>query len=232
MTTFKPHAKNKRQHSSPFSPPDLVHDSEDESDSHCRSLPQPRKSIPHKSPSVSSIDTSVVFQLTRTVSSTPSPPPLNNLLRSKMICNQQPSILSTLREKIAYARSSRPVKRTREPSHIILPRRKITKTQHHDLIKESNLPKESKEVNLPKESNLPKKRKQKDDILQSPSPKKQKSGRSYAGRPSKPKGSCQACNDNSNGCMRKAFDWPFESQQVFYDKGKPYVYLCNKCGLR
>ncbi|GAA5799620.1 hypothetical protein HPULCUR_005036 [Helicostylum pulchrum] len=218
--------KNKRDHLSPFSPPDLVHDSEDDSDSHCRSSsPRPRKSTPHKSPSVSSIDTSIVFQLIHTVRSTPQPP--------------QPSILSTLRKKIAYARSLRTVKRTtREPSYIILPRRNITKIRQHyhdRLITEQTEPNLPKDQNLPKESkepNLPKKRKQNDDILPSPNPKKQKRDRSYAGRPSKPKGPCEACNDNSDGCMRKAFDWPFESQQVFYDKGRPYVYLCNKCGLR
>lgn len=53
-----------------------------------------------------------------------------------------------------------------------------------------------------------------------------------AGRPSRVKGPCQACNEASDGCMRKAFNWPFPANQVFNDKGKPFVYLCNKCGLR
>ncbi|KAI8370355.1 uncharacterized protein BYT42DRAFT_581988 [Radiomyces spectabilis] len=55
---------------------------------------------------------------------------------------------------------------------------------------------------------------------------------SNSGRPSRVKGPCQACQEASDGCMRKAFDWPFPSTQVFNDKGKPFVYLCNKCGLR
>ncbi|KAI8141050.1 hypothetical protein BJV82DRAFT_645494 [Fennellomyces sp. T-0311] len=52
------------------------------------------------------------------------------------------------------------------------------------------------------------------------------------GRPARIKGPCQACRETSDGCMRKAFNWPFPSNAVFNDKGRPYVYLCNKCGLR
>ncbi|KAG0764626.1 hypothetical protein G6F62_003912 [Rhizopus arrhizus] len=58
------------------------------------------------------------------------------------------------------------------------------------------------------------------------------SSSSSSGRPCRIKGPCQACQETADGCMRKAFDWPFETNQTFYDKGKPYVYLCNKCGLR
>ncbi|KAI8643580.1 hypothetical protein BD408DRAFT_414525 [Parasitella parasitica] len=53
-----------------------------------------------------------------------------------------------------------------------------------------------------------------------------------SGRPSRVKGPCQACNETSDGCMRKAFNWPFPTNTIFNDKGKPFVYLCNKCGLR
>ncbi|KAG2175937.1 hypothetical protein INT44_000415 [Umbelopsis vinacea] len=49
---------------------------------------------------------------------------------------------------------------------------------------------------------------------------------------SKSKGPCQACQEVSDGCMRKGFNWPFEASLIYYDKGKPFVYLCNKCGLR
>ncbi|KAI7904121.1 uncharacterized protein BX663DRAFT_504038 [Cokeromyces recurvatus] len=55
---------------------------------------------------------------------------------------------------------------------------------------------------------------------------------SSSGRPSRVKGPCQACQEASDGCMRKAFNWPFPASQIFNDKGKPFVYLCNKCGLR
>jgi hypothetical protein len=48
----------------------------------------------------------------------------------------------------------------------------------------------------------------------------------------KPKGPCQACQEHSEGCMRKAFDWPLTDGKVYYDKGRAFVYLCNKCGLR
>ncbi|KAL0095329.1 hypothetical protein F4703DRAFT_1823708 [Phycomyces blakesleeanus] len=53
-----------------------------------------------------------------------------------------------------------------------------------------------------------------------------------SGRPTRVKGPCQACHEASDGCMRKAFGWPFPASSVFKDKGKPFVYLCNKCGLR
>ncbi|KAI8066628.1 hypothetical protein BC940DRAFT_301911 [Gongronella butleri] len=53
-----------------------------------------------------------------------------------------------------------------------------------------------------------------------------------SGRPCRVKGPCQACRETSDGCMRKAFDWPFPSNQQQSDKGKLFVYLCNKCGLR
>ncbi|KAI9303079.1 hypothetical protein BJ944DRAFT_250965 [Cunninghamella echinulata] len=53
-----------------------------------------------------------------------------------------------------------------------------------------------------------------------------------SGRPVRTKGPCQACRESTEACMRKAFDWPFPSDEIYYDKGKPFVYLCNKCGLR
>lgn len=53
-----------------------------------------------------------------------------------------------------------------------------------------------------------------------------------SGRPSRVKGPCQACRESSDGCMRKAFNWPFPTSSSYNDKGKPFVYLCNKCGLR
>lgn len=64
------------------------------------------------------------------------------------------------------------------------------------------------------------------------SPKPTHRRQSSSGRPSRVKGPCQACHEASDGCMRKAFNWPFPASQIFNDKGKPFVYLCNKCGLR
>ncbi|KAI8097446.1 uncharacterized protein BX664DRAFT_326384 [Halteromyces radiatus] len=53
-----------------------------------------------------------------------------------------------------------------------------------------------------------------------------------SGRPVRTKGPCQACHQSAEACMRKAFDWPFPSDDIYYDKGRSFVYLCNKCGLR
>ncbi|KAG1286797.1 hypothetical protein G6F66_010091 [Rhizopus arrhizus] len=61
---------------------------------------------------------------------------------------------------------------------------------------------------------------------------KRKYSTTHSGRPSRIKGPCQACRETSDGCMRKAFNWPFPTDTEFNDKGKPFVYLCNKCGLR
>jgi hypothetical protein len=63
-------------------------------------------------------------------------------------------------------------------------------------------------------------------------PRRKSSHHATSGRPSRVKGPCQACNETSDGCMRKAFNWPFPTSTIFNDKGKPFVYLCNKCGLR
>lgn len=65
-----------------------------------------------------------------------------------------------------------------------------------------------------------------------PSTKRPGSHHASSGRPSRVKGPCQACHETSDGCMRKAFNWPFSTSSIFNDKGKPFVYLCNKCGLR
>lgn len=66
----------------------------------------------------------------------------------------------------------------------------------------------------------------------SATPRRKSSHHTTSGRPSRVKGPCQACNETSDGCMRKAFNWPFPTSTIFNDKGKPFVYLCNKCGLR
>ncbi|KAI9472317.1 MAG: hypothetical protein EXX96DRAFT_459066, partial [Benjaminiella poitrasii] len=65
-----------------------------------------------------------------------------------------------------------------------------------------------------------------------PAASRRKTSHASSGRPSRVKGPCQACHETSDGCMRKAFDWPFPTSTIFNDKGKPFVYLCNKCGLR
>ncbi|KAJ8662937.1 hypothetical protein O0I10_001113 [Lichtheimia ornata] len=52
------------------------------------------------------------------------------------------------------------------------------------------------------------------------------------GRPCRAKAPCQACREPADSCMRKAYNWPFPTSDLHFDKGRPYVYLCNKCGLR
>ncbi|KAI8984250.1 hypothetical protein BDF20DRAFT_858841 [Mycotypha africana] len=63
-------------------------------------------------------------------------------------------------------------------------------------------------------------------------PRRKSSNHGSSGRPTRVKGPCQACHETSDGCMRKAFHWPFAVSTTYNDKGKPFVYLCNKCGLR
>ncbi|EIE88834.1 hypothetical protein G6F46_009082 [Rhizopus delemar] len=69
-------------------------------------------------------------------------------------------------------------------------------------------------------------------IQSTPPVRPRKYSQPHSGRPSRIKGPCQACRETSDGCMRKAFNWPFPTDTEFSDKGKPFVYLCNKCGLR
>lgn len=150
-----------------------------------------RKSTPHRSPSVSMIDKSLVFQLCG-----------DPCLKCKVICGQS-SILASLRKRVAHARTLPRLYqlRTRTPSFIQIPNKRRNSS-------ESLISEKKPSLDIPRRSS------------------------SSAGRPSKVKGPCQACHEASDGCMRKAFDWPFPTTQVFHDKGKPYVYLCNKCGLR
>lgn len=209
-----------------------------------------RKSVPHRSPSAvqdaiqaSLFDKSVVFQLDPYYD-------FNSDIQcaSKIICGQ--SLLSALRKKVVRARSLQQpprisARRKRTVSMIEIPRSNVrrasvssTTTSHED---QQQLPPpreltpqwtngqtypyypmeiEEDPMKRAKKSNTTTRRRQSSH------------GSTTSGRPSRVKGPCQACQEASDGCMRKAFDWPFPSSQTFNDKGKPFVYLCNKCGLR
>ncbi|KAG2200218.1 hypothetical protein INT47_009856 [Mucor saturninus] len=124
----------------------------------------------------------------------------------KVIGGGPPSVLFHLRQRVSHARTQHvhhPYRRrSSTPSLIHLPHRQSTSQPHTPPTSPISRPAA---------------------LLYSPH---------TVGRPSKSKGPCQACQEASDGCMRKAYHWPFPSTQIFYDKGKPYVYLCNKCGLR
>ena len=200
---------------------------------------------PHRSPSVtldafqaSALDKSIVFQLDVN--------PADDLCdcTSKVICGE--SLLSALRKRVALARSSsrkRPTKlgrqhRWRQPTRIEIPR-----VPHHTIdIKRSITPSLSPRNHSQVESidddddaetgSEMEEDSMEDDELDHPPKKATSRHPSNSGRPSRVKGPCQACQEASDGCMRKAFNWPFSSSEAFNDKSKPYVYLCNKCGLR
>jgi hypothetical protein len=217
-TLFERLAEEK-QHSQPTSPPDLLNDSDEDSLStpSLLSSPKPtyhtfnrRKSVPHKSPSVvqdalqaSLFDKSVVFQLD----------PYHDT--SKIISGQ--SLLSALRKKVAHAR--------RKPAMMFPQRKRAVSMIEIPSIRRASVDTESDEAqqwNDPMEV-------EEDQVKRAKKPSRRQSS---SGRPSRIKGPCQACQEASDGCMRKAFQWPFPSSQIFNDKGKPFVYLCNKCGLR
>jgi predicted RNA-binding Zn-ribbon protein involved in translation (DUF1610 family) len=271
--------------SQPLSPPDLLHSSE-EDDEDLLSTPSlylspklskhydynnhRRKSVPYKSPSLNQqqVDKSVVFQLNHEEYATNQSCPdcgdaCDLKCTAKIICGQ--SLLSTLRKRVAQARSSQqqPVvrpKRVRTSKTFQIPKRRYyycdspeNNSDHDDTTSTSNIisnrhhHEESDAVAataataattaaiVPGWSNYH--QEQEEDhqvkrVKKSPNTPRRRSSTHASGRPSRVKGPCQACQEPSDGCMRKAFNWPFPSNQVFSDKGKPFVYLCNKCGLR
>lgn len=198
-----------------------------------------RKSVPHKSPAAiqdtlqaSLFDKSIVFQLDAST-------PLSDDLKctSKIICGQ--SLLTSLRKRVAHARSQH----VEEPV-IRVPRRKRMRTASIIEIPRSQHRRTSSSSDQSDYSSspiivAPKARKWADHPYQDqPKPsttthvRRQSNNGTSSGRPSRVKGPCQACQEPADGCMRKAFNWPFPTNQTFNDKGKPFVYLCNKCGLR
>ncbi|KAG0169501.1 hypothetical protein DFQ28_002292 [Apophysomyces sp. BC1034] len=191
--------------------------------------PHRRKSVPHRSPSAihdafqaTALDKSVVFQLDLACPDCGGSAATCGMV-CKVICGE--SLLSALRRRVALARSSQVVRRGMvirrkqpAPTQIEIPRL-TRKRRTEDIVDQTWLaqPEEDEE----------------EEEEQQPQPKKvRRPTQHHSGRPARVKGPCQACQEASDGCMRKAFDWPFPANAIFKDKGKPFVYLCNKCGLR
>ena len=227
----------------PASPPDLLHEEVDldflstppltlSPKRQCQddSFKQRTKSVPRKSPSavLSIMDKSVVYQL-----NVARPFNCANIFKTtpKIICGQ--SLLATLRKRVAHARqlvghSMMKNKRRSMSRTIILPKRHLR--NYSDVSDDSSVANDvqtsvSQQQHHSDEENDPTSVK----IIKKPT---NRSSSSIHGRPSRVKGPCQACNETSDACMRKAFHWPLSSNQMYNDKDKPFVYLCNKCGLR
>jgi hypothetical protein len=235
------------------SPPELLIDSsEDEEDDYTTPTPtyfnnntspytmhQKRKSVPYRSPSNIADHKSIVFQINS---------------------NNQPKVLTgggvlwSLRQRVSMARhhqkhsknrlsAPRPERRVRA-MRIQIPRPQWSRdnTLYDDLVSPVNNDWQSKKpivvVSNPAEQTwqkpliiMPQQETRKKSSATVPR-RKNSSHHASSGRPARVKGPCQACHETSDGCMRKAFNWPFPTSTIFNDKGKPFVYLCNKCGLR
>ncbi|KAI8056538.1 uncharacterized protein B0P05DRAFT_560082 [Gilbertella persicaria] len=217
-----------------------------------------KKTIPYKSPSVAydttrqAFDNSVVFQLNLVPSHAHAN--VSNMTNqgklieetcdfkctSHIVCGQ--SILSALRRRVAHARShlhqTQPRlshKRTRYGSMVQIPKPKYrridTDSEENDVMSNDSITSdlEHKFRTVENQYHNPHSM---DQISTKHEPTKRTKNPAPTGRPTRVKGPCQACQEASDGCMRKAFNWPFSTNQTFSDKGKPFVYLCNKCGLR
>ncbi|KAI9015258.1 hypothetical protein CLU79DRAFT_805537 [Phycomyces nitens] len=220
------------------SPPELLHDSEDDednllspfaqspfynlldrqSDSQSRPLSR-RKSVPHRSPSIAhtySPTKGIIFQFNSYNNDS-----IDLQFNSTPRLVGGESILSALRKKVVLARRQlhHSHKRTRTPTRIQIP------------IKRSSVPKSpTPEIPLIDKAPFVEATLAQPNQLLVNNNYRPQSG--LSGRPTRVKGPCQACHEASDGCMRKAFSWPFPSNAVFKDKGRSFVYLCNKCGLR
>jgi hypothetical protein len=242
------------------SPPELMLDSEEDeesvasSSSHSRSSYMSelyhmrrnhnsgRKSAPHRSPSIENhtpFDNSIVFQLD---------------VNSNLNCKSR--IINQHYDNHPY---HQPLHRiNRENQYTIKPVRiQLPKIQHHIVKNNHSVPSWQKKIlnDVPEEPVLEIKKpihhQRKSSTNNNVGRRRSSSNNNSnnvvtttapngtlvvkhasSGRPSRVKGPCQACQETSDGCMRKAFNWPFPTGSQYNDKGKPFVYLCNKCGLR
>lgn len=176
---------------------------------------------------------------------------------SRVICGE--SLLTALRKRVTEARKDRykqrrgvgiqrPAKRAaRRTTHIEipapypLPHAKQTRQQEEEEVERRRMEirrrpwiEDTPPAAAEEESVVETKKEdqEQEESVQAPAPQPARSHHATSGRPSRVKGPCQACHETSDGCMRKAFDWPFPTSAIYNDKGKPFVYLCNKCGLR
>jgi hypothetical protein len=211
------------------SPPELLMDtSEDEEDINTL-YTEKKKSTPHKSPSMDQKDSDIVFQLD---DQTTTPTVVGG-----------GGLLWAIRQRVAMARSMKKRKlmnkqRVMKPLKLYLPK-PYWSTQDEELysspppLRAIISPSQYSTTTTPLPptgaTNTPA-----DTLPLVTTEKKVYKRKTHAnsGRPTRVKGPCQACQETSDGCMRKAFHWPFQTNNSYNDKGKPFVYLCNKCGLR
>lgn len=208
------------------SPPELLIDSEEETASYTSSsssyhMQKSRKSVPHRSPSNIVDQKSVVFQIEENC--TP-----------KIVGGGNGGILWSLRQRVSMARRQENKNRLSAPHperrvramRIQIPRPQWSNPIYDDLVSPTHhQPVKIIPVIIPTDDKPP-------PVKQTIKTPRKNITHATSGRPSRVKGPCQACQETSDGCMRKAFNWPFPTSTIFNDKGKPFVYLCNKCGLR
>ncbi|KAI7894605.1 uncharacterized protein EV154DRAFT_498301 [Mucor mucedo] len=190
-----------------------------------------RKSVPHRSPSNMVDQKSVVFQIEQDF--------------PKIVAGGHGGVLWSLRQRVSMARRkdknrlSAPLPNRRvRAMRIQIPRPQWSNPIYDDLV--SPTPQSQSPLAAPESpQSLPVKiipviipLTQEKEVSVTKPQKVRKNSHATSGRPSRVKGPCQACHETSDGCMRKAFHWPFPTSTIFNDKGKPFVYLCNKCGLR
>lgn len=214
---------------------------------------QKRKSVPHRSPSIIADHNSVVFQ----INTNNQPKVLGG--SGGVLWSLRKRVSMARHQKYSKNRLSapRPERRVRA-MRIQIPRPQWSRdnnTLYDDLVSPVNNDWQSKKPivvvstaeqtwqkslisNAPMTHQQPhpqhseQTRKKSTAVAAATPRRKNSSHHASSGRPSRVKGPCQACHETSDGCMRKAFNWPFPTSAIFNDKGKPFVYLCNKCGLR
>jgi hypothetical protein len=244
------------------SPPELLIDSSEDEDDYTTptyinessissyNMHQKRKSVPHRSPSNTSDHKSIVFQ----INANNQPKVLGG--GGGVLWSLRQRVSMARHQKHSKNRLSAPLPERRvRAMRIQIPRPQWSKdnTLYDDLVSPVNNDWQSKKpivvvsanaeqtwqkpmmVEVPMLFQKPEQeqpRKKSSTTAASTPRRKNSSHHASSGRPSRVKGPCQACHETSDGCMRKAFNWPFPTSTIFNDKGKPFVYLCNKCGLR
>ncbi|KAG2219055.1 hypothetical protein INT45_008899 [Circinella minor] len=206
-----------------------------------------RKSVqPQRSPTLTAGNQSIVFQLDlESHAFLPPLPPTNTILstlRKRVVLERKQQQLQVHQKRPRlYKPQQRLVTRIKIPTKKVppppssLPLKQQQQQQQSDsssLLTELIPSSRSRSQILQQQQHQGEKRSEISSSVSVSSLKSQQQQQHGTGRPARIKGPCQACHESSDGCMRKAFDWPFPSNSIFNDKGRPYVYLCNKCGLR
>ncbi|KAI7848278.1 hypothetical protein BDC45DRAFT_523925, partial [Circinella umbellata] len=206
-----------------------------------------RKSVqPQRSPTLTAGDQSIVFQLDlESHAFLPPLPPTNTILstlRKRVVIERQQQQLQLHQKRPRLYKPQQrlvtrikiPTKKVPPPSPSSLP---LQQQSDSSSLSTKSIPSSRSRSQILQQQQKQQQQQQegekRPEISSSASVSSLKSQQQHGtGRPARIKGPCQACHESSDGCMRKAFDWPFPSNSIFNDKGRPYVYLCNKCGLR